>query len=88
MAMMMLTLMLASIENPQKQMRANPSVTWEKKGEDEDEDDDGDEDYEDDAGDGDVNDDYEDASDEADGKELATFPFGTKLSTDNLKIYL
>ena len=52
MAMMMLTLMLASIENPQKQMRANPSVTWEKKGEDEDEDDDGDEDYEDDAGDG------------------------------------
>ena len=34
-----------------------------------------------------VNGDYEDASDEADGKELATFPLGTKLSADNLKIY-
>ena len=39
--MVMLTLMLASMENPQKQMRANPSVTWDK------ELDYGDEDYDD-----------------------------------------
>ena len=30
--MTMVTLMLASMENPQKQMRANPSVTWDKEG--------------------------------------------------------
>ena len=105
MVMMLLTLMLASMENPQKQMRANPSVTWDKEldygdenyddqhyddqhyGDDDENYDDDDENYDDDdGGDNDVNDDYDDAGDEADGKELATFPLGTKLAADNLKI--
>ena len=95
----MLTLMLASMENPQKQMRANPSVTWIKTGEfydhdnviyDNDFDDDYDNDYDDDDdGDGDdVSDDYKDASNEADGEKLSTFPLRTKLSADNLTILI
>ena len=93
MVMMLLTLMLASMENPQKQMRANPSVTWDKELDygDENYDDQhyDDENYDDNGDasvDDDVNDDYDDAGDEADGKELATFPLGTKLAADNLKI--
>ena len=30
--LLMLTLMLASMEKPQKQMRAKPRVTWERRG--------------------------------------------------------
>ena len=87
--MVMLTLMLASMENPQKQMRANPSVTWDKELDYDDDQHYDDENYDDngdDSGDDGVNDDYDDAGDEADGKELATFPLGTKLAADNLKI--